>query len=280
VGRDTHTKSGEPVSIVVTMKSLKTFFTIIIVAGLARACFGDPTSPFVERTYHVSYPVFVARLKHLLPPKPERNSTDLLIYYLHQNGVEIQPPAHVYLGEYPGEVMAIATQSDQEKIAGLIENIVMDTNVLTFITTSQTNRANGYLETEDFFVRGDKTNLIRDTHSRSGVVLFRNQTFFYNGVPMGTYMFNGGGGGITSIGSTPAGPCTLQFDFDSSNNQSAGIIKPRSAIISMIQTNNITPPTISVVTLDWFSFSNGVFYPRETSWIRDINSKRGAFPLH
>lgn len=58
------------------------------------------------------------------------------------------------------------------------------------------------------------------------------------------------------IGSTPVTPYYFSFVFDSSNS-------PRSAQIHA--TNR--------VMLDWFLYTNGVFYPADSSLIREANGR-------
>ena len=144
-----------------------------------------------------------------------------------------------------------------------------DSNDVQVVTTATTNTPNKYLETVEVFTRGGQTNLIRQTHTRGGVVLFRAQAFYCEGTDMGRYIYNGA---ETSIGSTPGAPYVLTYRFDSSNQL-------RSAIISTVRTNNRTPRSITIVTLDSFGFTNGVFYPRDGSWIGEANSLAREYRL-
>jgi len=80
-------------------------------------------------------------------------------------------------------------------------------------------------------------------------VLFRAQTFYHDGADMGQYIYNGA---ETVMGSTPGAPYSVSYRFDSSN-------RLRSAIIGTIHTNDVTPRSITIVTLDSFAYTNGVF---------------------
>ncbi len=87
----------------------------------------------------------------------------------------------------------------------------------------------------------------------------RSQTFYHNGVEMGLYIYNGS---ETIIGSLPGAPYFLTYRLDSSN-------KTRSAIIG----------TTNAVILDSFACTNGVFYPKDSSFIHEANSlPKPSFP--
>jgi hypothetical protein len=146
--------------------------------------------------------------------------------------------------------------------------VAADTNRIQLFTTASTNAESGYLNTVDEFTRGGQTNLIRRTHTRGGVVVFRSQTFYHNGADLGGHIFNGS---ETIIGSTAGAPYPLSFVFDTSN-------KPRSAIIGTVRTN-AAAGSITIVTLDSFACTNGVFYPRDSSFIREVNSLPNDFIL-
>lgn len=147
--------------------------------------------------------------------------------------------------------------------------LAADSNDVHVVTTTAKNILNHYVETVDVFTRDGQTNLVRRTHTRDGVVLFRDQTFYHNGARIGDYVYNGA---ETTIGSRPGAPYLLTYRFDSSNVL-------RSAIISTIRTNDVTPRSVTIVTLDSFGFTNGVFYPRDGSWIREVNSPAREFPV-
>jgi hypothetical protein len=134
-----------------------------------------------------------------------------------------------------------------------------DTNDIRVITTTITNIQPNYLETVDVFTRGGQTNLIRRTDTKDGVLTGRSQTFYHNGSEMGQYVYTGSEFIIASV---PGAPYSLIFRSDSSNKQ-------RSAIIG----------TTNAVILDSFACTNGVFYPKDSSFIREANSlPRPSFP--
>ena len=132
-----------------------------------------------------------------------------------------------------------------------------ETNDIQVLTTTSpivhADRSLDMLAIHEVFSRNGETNLIRDTHLKDGVVKFRSQTFYHQGANLGGYIYNGA---EINIHSTPGVPYSLIFRMDSSN-------KPLAAIISTLHTNAGNPPSITVVTLDSFGCSNGVFF-RET----------------
>jgi hypothetical protein len=76
---------------------------------------------------------------------------------------------------------------------------------------------------------------------------------------MGQYIWNGS---EAIIGSVAGAPYFLTFRLDSSN-------KTRSAIIG----------TSNAVILDSFACTNGVFYPKDSSFIHEANSlPKTSFP--
>jgi len=137
-----------------------------------------------------------------------------------------------------------------------------DINDVHVVTKTTKNIPNNCLDTVDIFTRDGQTNLVRRTRTRDGVVLFRVQTFYHDGAQMNDYIYNGA---ETLMGSTPGAPYLFTYRFDASNQL-------RSAIISTIHTNDVTPRSITFVTLDSFGSTNGVFYPRDGSWIHGANS--------
>jgi hypothetical protein len=147
-----------------------------------------------------------------------------------------------------------------------------DTNEIQVVTWTYKIMPEDSLATVEVFTRGGQTNLVRNTHTKDGVVLFRSQSFYHNGAEVGDYTYEIANGTNTMIGSGPGTPYALTFALDSSN-------RPRSAIIGTIHTNDLTPRSITIVTLDSFGCSNGVFYPRDSSWLRKVNSMSNTFPL-
>lgn len=155
-------------------------------------------------------------------------------------------------------------------ILSCLSVVAADTNDVRVFTTTVTNIQPSYLNTEDVFTRGGQTNLVRQTHTKDGAVLFRAQTFYHQGAKLGQHIYNGS---ETIMGSTPGAPYYLAYVFNPSNQL-------RSAIIGTIHTNEVTSGSITIVTLDSFGCTNGVFYPRDGSWIREVNSRPKEFPLH
>jgi hypothetical protein len=144
--------------------------------------------------------------------------------------------------------------------------VAAESNDVQVLTTTISNTQPSYLNTVDVFTRGGQTNLVRRTHTQGGAVLFRTQTFYHNGAELGQYIYNGA---ETLIGLTPGAPYPLSFRFDISN-------RLRSAFVGTIRTNAVT---FTFVTLDSFGCTNGVFFPRDGSWIREVNSQPREFPL-
>ncbi len=138
-----------------------------------------------------------------------------------------------------------------------------DMNDVRVFTMTTTNVQPSYVITSEVFTRDSKTNLVRQTHTSNGVVLYRAQTFYHNGADMGRYLYNGA---ETIIGSTPGAPYALTYRLNPSG-------QIRSAMIGTIRTNDVASGSITVVTLDSFACTNGVFYPRDGSWVREINSR-------
>jgi hypothetical protein len=132
-----------------------------------------------------------------------------------------------------------------------------DTNDIRVVTSTYKIMPEDSLATVEVFTRSGQTNLVRNTHTKDGVVLLRNQSFYHNGTEVGSYMYHiKSGPDITSVGSVPGAPYYFNIAFDSSNS-------PRSAHI--MATN--------FVMLDWFDCTNGVFYPTDSSLIREANSR-------
>ncbi len=151
-------------------------------------------------------------------------------------------------------------------------SLAADTDDIRVVTWTYRIMPEDSLATVEEFIRGGQTNLVRNTHTKDGVVLFRSQSFYHNGAEVGVYTYEAANGTNTSIGSGLDAPYSLLFVLDSSN-------RPRSAIIGTIHTNDVTPRSITIVTLDSFGCSNGLFYPRDSSWLRKVNSMPNTFPL-
>lgn len=127
-----------------------------------------------------------------------------------------------------------------------------DTNDIQVATRTYKIMPEDSLATVETFTRNGQTNLVRNTHTKDGVVLFRSQSFYHNGTEVGIYMYQISNGTNTIVGSTPGAPYSFNVHFESSSNN------PRSA---QIRSTNL-------VLLDWFLCTNGVFYPADSSLIR------------
>jgi hypothetical protein len=100
-----------------------------------------------------------------------------------------------------------------------------DTNDIRVVTWSYKVMPEDSLATIEVFTRAGQTNLVRQTHTKDGVVLLRNQSFYHNGTEVGIYTYQvRGGPDVTSVGSVPGASCYFNIAFDASS-------KPRSAHI-------------------------------------------------
>jgi hypothetical protein len=134
-----------------------------------------------------------------------------------------------------------------------------DPNDIQVVTWTYKIMPEDSLATVEVFTRSGQTNLVRNTHTKDGVVLFRSQSFYGNGTEVGSYIYQnirkiGNGPDATMVGSVPGAPYYFNIAFDSSN-------RPLSAHIM----------TTNLVMLDWFDCTNGVFYPADSSLIRKAN---------
>lgn len=134
--------------------------------------------------------------------------------------------------------------------------LAADTNDIRVVTRTHKIMPENSLATVEVFTRSGQTNLVRDTHTRDGVVLFRSQSFYHDGTEVGGYTYEIANGTNTMIGSAAGAPYYLGIVFDSSD-------RPRSA---QIRATNL-------VMLDWFLCTNGVFYPADSSLIREANGR-------
>jgi hypothetical protein len=132
-----------------------------------------------------------------------------------------------------------------------------DTNDIRVVTWSYKILPEDSLATVEVFTRSGQTNLVRHTHTKGGVVLFRSQSFYHNGAEVGGYTYQTAGRpDATLIGSVPGAPYYFDVAFDSSN-------RPLSAHIT----------ATNFVLLDRFDCTNGVFYPTDSSSIRESNAR-------
>jgi hypothetical protein len=112
------------------------------------------------------------------------------------------------------------------------------------------------LATVDVYTRDGQTNLVRNTQTKDGVVLFRSQSFYHDSIQVGTYMYDlANPPDRTIVGSVPGAPYYFSVAFDASN---------RPLIAHITATN--------LIELDLFFCTNGVFYPAEGSLIQQDNN--------
>jgi hypothetical protein len=149
-------------------------------------------------------------------------------------------------------------------ILSCLSVFVADTNDIRVVTWTYKIMPEDSMATVEVFTRSGQTNLVRNTHTKDRVVLFRSHSFYHNGAEVGGYTYTIGMGTNTMISSTPGASYYLGFVLDSSN-------RPRSA---QIRATNL-------VMLDWFPCTNGVFYPADSSLIREANGRLPKdFPPH
>lgn len=132
-----------------------------------------------------------------------------------------------------------------------------DINDIRVATRTYKIMPENLLATEEVFTRSGQTNLVRQTHTKDGVVLFRSQSIYHDGTEVGVYTLRSDTYTNTGVMSTPGTPYSFYVGFDASN-------MPHSVHIT----------TTNLVTLDWFLCTNGVFYPVDSSLIRKANDMR------
>ena len=117
-------------------------------------------------------------------------------------------------------------------------------------TTTKTNSSGGIF-TRDVFTRAGQTNLVRTAMSRHGVVESQIHKFYHDGVLVGEYWsMSDSSGFITEAGS------------------------PYSVIGKQLPSKGVSQAFICTkerVVLDYFSATNGVFYPADSAAVRDAN---------
>ena len=133
-----------------------------------------------------------------------------------------------------------------------------DTNEIRVVTRTDTKVSPGYLVTYEEFNRSGQTNLLRITSATGGVTNSVSHNFYYKGTFLGTYSQNQSLG-HTLISSAAGAPYRLAFIFNSTNQVMAA---------SVTTTNH--------VTLDSFTYTNGIFYPVASSVIEESNRRTKA----
>ena len=113
---------------------MQKIITIILGLGLLLAgvtgCKKKADSPAVAgqenqftQSINIDPKVFVPSLRGLLPPKPGESSKALLLRYLVENGVAMEPPSDVMVDEIGNRVLVRATESQRQKIKELFDRI-------------------------------------------------------------------------------------------------------------------------------------------------------------
>jgi hypothetical protein len=128
-----------------------------------------------------------------------------------------------------------------------------DTNEIRVVRRTDAKVSPGYLVTYEEFTRSGQTNLLRITSVKDGVTNSIAHNFYHHGTYLGRYSR---GGGYTFVNSAASAPYLLAFVWDSSNQ---------------IRTASVT--TTNYVTLDSFTYTNGIFYPVASSAIEESNRK-------
>jgi hypothetical protein len=126
-------------------------------------------------------------------------------------------------------------------------------------TTTKTNAVSGKIFTMEVFTRSGQTNLVRTTVTTRGVSEGPLQKFYHDGVLVGTY--------LTMPESTmPDSP-----DFSVLITEAGS---PYSVIVKHWPSKNASQAFICTkdrVVLDYFTATNGVFYPADRSAVREAN---------
>jgi hypothetical protein len=131
-------------------------------------------------------------------------------------------------------------------ILSCLSAFAADTDEIRVVTSTYKIMPENSLATVEVFTRGGQTNLVRNTHTKDGVVVMRSQSFYHDGTEVGGYLYEIANGTNTAISSVAGAPYSLGF-----------------------------------VMLDWFPCTNGVFYPADGSLIREANGRLPKnLPVH
>src|ERR1700722_5655939 len=127
-------------------------------------------------------------------------------------------------------------------------SVVAGTNDIRVVTWSYKVMPEDSLATIEVFTRDGQTNLVRHTHTKDGVVLFRSQSFYHDGIEAGVFTYQvKNGPDATMISSAAGAPYYFDVALHAAN-------RPLSAHI--MATN--------FVLLDLFFCTNGIFYPADS----------------
>ena len=117
-------------------------------------------------------------------------------------------------------------------------------------TTTKTNES-GSIALKEIFTRDGKTNLVRNTAIKSGLVRIQIHRFYYGGSLVGEFISQTNSSSfVTEAGS----PYSLSFDFGPTHEVKSAVIGTKDGIV-----------------VDAFTATNSVFYPASISLIRDAN---------
>ena len=123
---------------------------------------------------------------------------------------------------------------------------------IRLVTSAKTNAETATISTKDIFIRDGRTNLVRSSKTKAGVVQLRMHRFYHAGILVGNFVAMPESSGVT----TEAGsPYSMSFEFDASH-------RPKSAVIG----------TKDGVVLDAFTCTNGVFTPADSAVIQKANA--------
>ncbi len=123
------------------------------------------------------------------------------------------------------------------------------------VTSAHTNADKVSISTRDVFTRNGQTNLVRNTETKAGSVEIRIHRFYHDGLLVGDYVAMPDSSGFTIYAGSPY---SVTFEFWPSK-------EVRSAVIG----------TKAGMALDAFTFTNGVFFPVESTVIQKANTVGG-----
>jgi hypothetical protein len=124
-------------------------------------------------------------------------------------------------------------------------------NNIRVISSSKTNAVSGRIFTMEVFTRNGQTNLVRTTVTRQGIPEGPLQKFYHDGVLVGEcWTFQDSSGFITEAGS----PYSVIVKYWPSKNASQAFICTRDRVV-----------------LDYFTSTNGMFYPADGSAVQAAN---------
>lgn len=120
------------------------------------------------------------------------------------------------------------------------------------VCTSKSNAETASITTKEFYTRDGKTNLVRHTKTKAGVVQIRIHRFYHAGSLVGDYVAMPDSSGFSTEAGTPY---SVSVESEASH-------KPKSVVIG----------TKDGVILDAFTYTDGVFSPVESSLLTKANT--------